>query len=277
MNNIKKYFDKIDIIYWINLDRAEERRNNMIDILKEFPVENQRISALDGKNIKDISDLSDYFIYNNFNRTIVEYACMYSHFKSILTFYESKKDYALILEDDILLDYVKYWDKSISEIINNTPEDWDVILLGYSYIRPLDDDYTPWYDIGGAFSYIINKKGAEKFIKDAYRDNKFILNDNNPHVSDYYIFGFLKTYVYKYPYFTYPLDNDSSIHNDHVNNDSIYSHSNYKKQAFAAWKNKYNLNEKDLFTNTYFNIGKSIIYLILLLIVLIFILIIIYY
>jgi GR25 family glycosyltransferase involved in LPS biosynthesis len=272
--NIKKFFDKIDIIYWINLDRAEDRRNNMENILKDFPVENQRISALDGKTIME---LSDYFISDNFNRSSVEYACMYSHFKSILTFYESQKDYALILEDDILLDYVKYWDKSVSEIINNAPKDWEIILLGYSYIKPLVDEYTPWYDIGGAFSYIINKKGAEKFIKDAYKNNKFSLNQNNPHVSDYYIFGLLKTYVYKYPYFTYPLDNDSFIHKDHVDNDSIYSHSNYKKQAFAAWADKYNLNQIDFFSSNPLKKKNFIIYLIIFFILLIFILIIIYY
>jgi GR25 family glycosyltransferase involved in LPS biosynthesis len=239
----------------------------MINILKNFPIENQRISALDGKNIKN---LSDYFISDNFNRSTIEYACMYSHFKSILTFYESKKEYALILEDDILLDYVKYWDKSISDIINNAPEDWEIILLGYSYIKPLIDTYTPWNDIGGAFSYIINKKGAEKFIKDSYKDKKFLLNQNNPHVSDYYIFGYLKTYVYKYPYFTYPLENDSFIHQDHVVNDSIYSHSNYKKQAFAAWAEKYNLDEKEFFNNVNTNRFNYIL-IILIFLILIFI------
>ena len=49
MENIKKYFDAIDIIYWINLDRSTQRYDNMQTILTNFTTKNERISAVDGK------------------------------------------------------------------------------------------------------------------------------------------------------------------------------------------------------------------------------------
>lgn len=55
MDNINKYFDAIDIIYWINLDRSVDRKNNMIDLLTSFPIKNERISAVDGKKMVELN------------------------------------------------------------------------------------------------------------------------------------------------------------------------------------------------------------------------------
>ena len=45
-------------------------------------------------------------------------------------------------------------------------------------------------------------------------------------VSDNYIFSKFNTYVYKYPYFTFPNDNDSTFHSDHLSYHKIYKISN---------------------------------------------------
>ena len=46
-------------------------------------------------------------------------------------------------------------------------------------------------------------------------------------VSDNYIFSKVNTYIYKYPYFTFPNDNDSTLHSDHLNYHKIYKNCNY--------------------------------------------------
>jgi len=53
MNDLTEYLKGIDIIYYINLDRAVERRKNMEELLSHFNIPNVRISAVDGKNIPD--------------------------------------------------------------------------------------------------------------------------------------------------------------------------------------------------------------------------------
>ncbi len=282
IDNINKYFDSIDIIYWINLDRAENRRNNMIDILKYFPAKNERISAIDGKKetLDEIlshlkineNNVSPYiytylsnFKLNNKNITQYEYACLLSHLNTIKKFSETNYRYALIFEDDISLEYSKYWNKKISEIINQAPDDWDILMLGYTYANSINNNYELVNNnyIYGAFSYVIKNKSAKEFIKNIYKDNKFEILNNREHNSDIYIFSELKTYCYKYPYFTYFVDNESTIHNDHLD-----FHKSSKNNTKLLWENYSSLeNDRILTDNKTFKVFIGIIIIIILVII----------
>ncbi len=265
---VNKYLDVIDIIYWINLDRSEDRRNNMIRILKDINIPAERISAIDGKNISDDELFSNYS-YETLNRTRIEYSCLLSHLKTIQRFAQSEKEIALILEDDLSLEYVHLWDKKISEIIKEAPEDWDIIQLNYVTFMKLTENYTRndkgHYSCCG--SYLINKKGAKKLLDLIYKDNKFVLLPNKIHTSDNYIYSIVTTYTYKYPYFTYPNENTSTIHDNHIS-----YHVLTKKLAYESWIEKNNGKVGNLRTYIFFIknaklIGGIIIFLILFILV----------
>ena len=118
-----KYMDGIDVIYWINLDRSIDRRNHMEKIFKDPVFKNtniERISAVDGKNPTGVYPKLN-FIHKQKND--YEYACMLSHLDSISRFSNTNYDVAMIMEDDITLDFKKYWRKSVREIIQNAPPD----------------------------------------------------------------------------------------------------------------------------------------------------------
>ncbi len=236
--SFNKYLDKVDIIYWINLDRSENRRNNMEKLLKTINIKNERISAVDGKFDSDDDIYGKYISEDGFNKTRIEYACLLSHLLTIKEFAESPYEYAIILEDDLSLEYTKYWDKKISQIINEAPSDWEIIMLNYVSKQKLISDYT--LNLNGRLSccgsYLINKKGATRLMNKIYKDGKFILFPNSTHTSDNYIYSQLRTYAYKYPYFTYPTDNDSTIHESH-----IFFHVYTKDIAFQSWNDKYKL------------------------------------
>ena len=234
---LNDYMNGLDIIYWINLNTSKNRYNNMVKILKQITINNIRINAVDGKLDPD------NIIYGKINnepqkhRTKIEYACLLSHLETIKIFSESDYTTALILEDDISLDFVKYWDKSIKTIIDNAPNDWEIIMLNYiiDNSNKITQIYTPNNgDIWGTGSYIINKKTAIKLIKSIYINNKYILDANKTHTADNYLFTSVLTYVYKYAYFTYPDDNDSTIHSEHIN-----MHINSKKIIIDIWKKYY--------------------------------------
>ena len=90
--------------------------------------------------------------------------------------------------------------------------------------------------ISSCQAYIINKSAAQYFMNQIYIGNdRYMLNKNYIHTADDYIYSSLITYVYKYPYFTYPIDNDSTIHNWHIN-----FHNYTKIIALNAWKDYYN-------------------------------------
>jgi GR25 family glycosyltransferase involved in LPS biosynthesis len=208
----------------------------MIEILSNININNKRIPAVDGKLLpksKIYSQLDNI----DYSRTVIEYACLLSHLNAIKTFNLSKHNIALILEDDISLEYLKYWNESICDIIYNAPEDWEVIMLNYQAFYYLNDTYTLNYKgrVSCAQAYLINKRGSNKLINILFKNNKYVLTNCNIHTADNYIFCILKTYIYKYPYFTYPTENDSTIHTSHLD-----FHKYGKDLAFHSWKNKYN-------------------------------------
>jgi GR25 family glycosyltransferase involved in LPS biosynthesis len=244
-NNINKYFNSIDIIYWINLDRSVDRRKNMETNLKNFKTKQKRIQATDALLIDDDKLYSKFINHGEFNRTKIEYAVLHSHLKTIEEFAHSSYQTALIFEDDISLEYVPLWDKKLSEIIKEAPKDWDIIMLAYVFIYKLNSLYTfnTYGKISSCLSYIINKNSAKKLINMIKKDNKYILYNNRIHTADDYIYSLLNTYAYKYPYFTYPDNNDSTIHPYQLSYHS-YAKSITKKNWLEIY-NKTNL--KDIF------------------------------
>ena len=223
----KDYLDGIDIIYWINLDRAKDRQHHMNKIFKDNIFKNKKIIRNKAIDYKD-KNLTNKFTTTAIRMKEPEYACLLSHLETIRKFSKTNYETALILEDDIDLDYKKYWTKSLKEIIDGAPKDWDIIKIYINIHHNYDKPYTLWdknltygYDTKnelsnnadwGMQSYIINNKAAKKITNKLYHNKKYVLDDSIPlHFADYLIYKLLKTYVYKYPYFKYRNNNTSYI------------------------------------------------------------------
>jgi len=243
-----KYINVVDIIYWINLDRSNDRRKNMEKILSNFKIENIRIKASDGKLETD-DNIYGKFITDKLSISKLEYACLLSHLNTIKQFSESNYEIALILEDDVSLDFSIYWDKPLSEIINEVPKDWDIIMLGYLYNKPVRNLYTlntMYNKFSSALSYIINKKSALKFINNIYKNDKYYLTTKFHHQADDLIYRMNTTYVYKYPYF---INNNNNISTIGLCNNTFFNE--LKIKTLETWKNyileKVNNNSKNVF------------------------------
>ena len=63
--------------------------------------------------------------------TKVEYACTLSHINTIREFSKSNYGVALVMEDDMTLEFKPYWKKSVKQIMDNAPSDWEIIQLCY--------------------------------------------------------------------------------------------------------------------------------------------------
>ena len=227
--------NNIDIIIWLNLDSSYERRNNMKEILSNFHVKNMRFKSIDGYLENNVN--SKYFNLQNSNAQYPEfynkeYAILASHLNA-LEYYKNSNDiikkygYALICEDDLSLDFTQYWDKDIKTIIDDAPHDWEIIMLAYFSVnlnRP--SLYTKWNNEWSALAYLVNHKALYK-LDGLKKDGKWLCKEGDLMVSDNYIFSKFNTYVYKYPYFTFPDDNDSTFHDDHLDYHRIYKISNY--------------------------------------------------
>ena len=229
-----KLINNIDKIYWINMENSKNRKKLMEKILNKIDIQNERFIAYDGSINLNIN--SQYFyakngIYPNFNNK--EYAILLSHLSVIEKYCmtnknENKYNIALICEDDLSLDFIKYWNKDLKTIINEAPNDWDIIMLGYFSVyidnKPL---YKKWNNEWSAISYLVNHIGINKKLNNLKQNNLWVCDENDLMVSDHYIFSKFNTYVYKYPYFTFPDNNNSTLHEDHLNYHRIYKIANY--------------------------------------------------
>ena len=226
--------NNIDKIYWINLEKSLKRKENMINVLNNFNIENIKINAIDGNTEENICYKYFYCETNNYPKySNKEYAILLSHLTTIDLFSkidksELKYHNALILEDDISLDFINYWNTDLKNIINNAPQDYDIIMLSYFSLNiDLKNVYNRWNNEWSASAYIVNYNNLKNKINNLKNDGKWICNENDLMVSDNYIFSKLNTYIYKYPYFTFPNENDSTLHIDHLNYHRIYKNCNY--------------------------------------------------
>jgi len=272
------FMNGIDIIYWINLEKSKDRKTSMENMFTDDCFKNtkiQRMNAINGNQI----NIFNYININKKQKSNAEYGCLLSHLETIRTFSNSSYNYALIMEDDLTLDYKKYWKKSLKTIINNAPSDWDIIQLCYittTGIIPKNEYELNKNKFVSAAAYIIKKSGAKKLMDSVYNKSteKYDIEINRNHHADVYIFSKLKTYVYKYPYFIYKKNNYSTLHPRDVKEHSFSREiiSTMYKKTFPEEQS-----QEEGFTIIYSNVNNNILYYLFIFFILLLIFVILYF
>ena len=145
--------------YYINLDSQPLRNNETKEELEKTNLIYIRFPGIDGSKVNKQSLVNDGYI-SSFCKSIgtskmiglgISHIKLYEYIKEIDT-----HDYALILEDDILitnpnLDYTKEINDIVALYQNKDPQ-WDIIRL-----------HSMGYGMGSTAAYIVNLKYIEKF------------------------------------------------------------------------------------------------------------------
>ncbi len=221
-------------IYYLNLDDQPERKEYMENQFKYWGVENYtRISAYDGRN----DDLSD-IIKGKYpdNMTTSEIGCTTSHLKAIKHWYEtSDSSYAIMMEDDVNFQTVKFWNFTWQDFVYKIPYDWDVVQLaiistGNIHVRI----HKRFVNDFSTAAYMITRHHAEKLLKFHVRGDKYKLDQGvKPRaVADDLIYNSGNTYAI--PIFLYKIELGSSIHPDHID---IFHKANYEG-LLKFWENQ---------------------------------------
>lgn len=179
--------DKLDKIFFINLDRSRERMINLVNNIKDSNLPLNKVSkfrAVDGNNLLNEKGVthellslfvkSDLYFYKNTNNLI---ACAISHFFIYKLICDAEYKNTIILEDDCILknDVIK----DLEDILNNIPEDADIIFIGKNK-EAVGSHIVPW-DINGEYSY-------ETFTKKSVNEYVGVLkDDDNPTTIGYII------------------------------------------------------------------------------------------
>lgn len=211
--NFQSLLENCPKFFYINLNRSEDRKKRMEKMFQDHNLKFERVVAIDGNKI----------VQKDHRLSCYEEATTLSHLKAIEAFYKSGEENGIICEDDMSLEFLPLWKKSINQVMEEAPVDWEILELGYiiwphnyHYLNKL---YTPFIPIifNSAISYVIKRKTAEFIL------SKHSFAQPNLHhylkirpVADVLIFDIVKTYTYKYSLFTYPDNNTSTIHNNHL-------------------------------------------------------------
>ena len=212
--------DGLPHVYWINLDRATERRHFMEHQLQYWGIENHtRISAYDGGDeaTEDVTSMLKGKFPPMMNTP--ELACCMSHLNAIRTFYEETDDeYCIIAEDDVNIDIARYWSFTWKEFFSLLPHDWDCVQMtsictGDIHIK-LHLKFIN--DFSAAF-YMISRHHAAKLMRHHIRGNKYKLDQGikTRAVSEDTILESGKTYTM--PIMLYNMAFASDIHQEHIN------------------------------------------------------------
>ena len=146
--------DKIDGILYINLDYRTDRKKKLLDNLREYNIDFNKIHRISGILNKECGHLG----------------CGMSHVKAIKYAISKKWNNVLILEDDFMftadIDYIN------SSLDNIMEDNWDVLSLYNSNYLYINNDVSPPYKnikrvarTPGAMAYIMKKHYFERLLE----------------------------------------------------------------------------------------------------------------
>ena len=219
-------------LYVINLESREDRRNYIVDAIKNIGIENYTIAkAVDGNNA-DLESL----IHGREKLPLSnpELGATISHLDTIKRWLgESDSDYAIIIEDDLSFETVDLWGFTFKDFLGSIDKEYDILQLciihNYKINRKLHiKEKHDW----SAACYLIKRSWAEKLIAKHYVNDKIALYPNWESLADALIYN--EARAYSIPLFTYTLDFESSINKQHQHT----THKSSREQTIEYWQNK---------------------------------------
>ena len=242
LNSVKKRDETFNYIkkYYINLERSKDRLESIEKEFKDYEIGNyERIEACDGKDLNSTKKGKfgelEFENIKDKKATKGELATTCSHLKSIKKAYDDGEEMAIIMEDDMNFTLMPYWKKSLGEILDNIPEDLELLQLthgkcGYLFLNILKPDFKKYYkeqkiklrnrkETFCMGSYLITRLGMKKIVDKFFVKNKIILNNDKDIRIDIGVLNLIKTYYLTEPLFLLDsFKSKTTIHDSDRNN-----------------------------------------------------------
>lgn len=204
--------EKLDKIYYINLDRRPERNAHFIGecLRQNLPFEKvERYVAVDGYVYRPTEEelwmfnIADFQFDITVNRLMANQLSHYNLLKKII---ENNYEYAIICQDDVM--FIDNFVEHIDNILANIPEDAEIINFGFHKVACMSK-FVPWtfgepapyvgkkmndyvckmyrtfesYFNPCSLAYIVTKKGARNLVD--YFDTVGFLRATDWNYNDY--------------------------------------------------------------------------------------------
>ena len=143
ISNFEKITNKINKIYYINLDRRPDRNQHFLDQCTKFKFDMNnviRFKGIDGLTYKFSNEEEEMFknadfIMNESKEKIM--GNQLSHYYILKEMIKNNYDYIIIFQDDVVLrDDFNY---QINKLVENIPEDAEIINFGFHKMAYLKD------------------------------------------------------------------------------------------------------------------------------------------
>lgn len=216
-------------VYVINLKSRKDRKDYITKELKANKIKYEFIEAVDGSTADFESIVTNHkevpISKNEMGATL-------SHINAIKHYLEtSDSEYAIIMEDDLSFETVKYWDFTFQEFLDSIDKDFDVLQLciihNYNINKKLHiREAGDW----SAACYLITRKWAQKLIDKHISEEKYRLYRGNKSVADSLVYE--KGRVYSMPLFTNTLEFESDINKANM----AGSHLRSRNQIIKHWE-----------------------------------------
>jgi hypothetical protein len=150
-SNAQNPFDKVDIIYYINLDHRTDRNREMLGEFDKMGIPKNKIVRISAIKDAKYGDLG----------------CSKSHVKALKQFVESGKSNCIVFEDDFEFSQSKeIVHKSLKSLFDQKV-DYDVCMLSANTIEKKDSEYPFLKRVVNsqtASGYLVNHTFADKLL-----------------------------------------------------------------------------------------------------------------
>jgi GR25 family glycosyltransferase involved in LPS biosynthesis len=223
--------------FYINLDSDVEKNQFIQDQIQYYDCSDgvTRISAIDGRQSKpeflDIHSMR-YPIVSNLTLTNPELGCLLSHLKVIIQGYLSGHEFIIVLEDDAYFKHARLWNKTMFQIVQDAPSDWNILNLYSStlccknffdtteYVR-----HTPEQRCYLTACYIMNRRGMQNILNQIQFQNGIIYlhtdNVNDYHGADEVLFKWAGNTYFVKPTTVFAYNNNEAMKTSIQNSDDL--------------------------------------------------------
>lgn len=163
-NLLNKYFDQINVI------TLQKRKKYITNVMNNFKIKCNYFPAILKNNINREQLIQSGFISSKSKLNNGQVACQLSHITVLKNFLQSNDKNCFIFEDDLKYPNLNVnYNKIIYEVMNNLPDDYDIIYFGRCWDKCSKNISLNSYLVKCNIpqcrhSYGVTRKGAKKII-----------------------------------------------------------------------------------------------------------------
>lgn len=179
----------LPMIYYVNLDHRTDRKEWMETQFSDWGITNYHRVCASKYDVSKYDEWKDIVVEEGILECISLMSTAVNNIETIVNWYDAHpSETCIMMEDDLSLGTIKYWNFDWTYFENNLPENWECVQLYFCSTYHEDGLSVPMFlhkrhDAGSAAAYLINRSYAKKVKDLMYRDGKYKLtfNDNSFH------------------------------------------------------------------------------------------------